>query len=224
MYSILDNLAILRGTDKSSLMHNYCMKYEKYLPFYQSDKLTLLEIGVLRGESLRMWADYFPKAKIVGIDINPECKKYEKGNILIETGCQDDFTFIRSVIEKYGPFHLVIDDGSHMQNHVIVSFKLLFPSVVPAGIYVVEDTCCSYWKNFGGGFRKEGTTVEYFKKLVDDVNFNGYFQRNFVPKVARREDFMIPYVEQEFPDINTCIESVTFLNSMIMITKRTHGS
>ena len=50
----LDNLAKKYGTDKSSEIHNYCVKYEKYLPFNRNDKLNIMEIGVLDGKSFRM--------------------------------------------------------------------------------------------------------------------------------------------------------------------------
>ena len=76
--STLDNLAKSYGTDKSSEIHNYCVKYEKYLPFNRYDKLNILEIGVLDGKSLKTWKEYFYRSNILGIDITPECKQYEE--------------------------------------------------------------------------------------------------------------------------------------------------
>jgi len=57
--STLDILGKLNGTDKSSNCHNYCVKYEKYLPFNRYDDLKILEIGVLHAKSLKMWKDYY---------------------------------------------------------------------------------------------------------------------------------------------------------------------
>ena len=96
--STLDQLAIKYGTDKSSLIHNYCVKYQKYLPFNQEDPIKLLEIGVLDGNSLLTWGEYFPNSSIIGIDINPGCKQYEKDNIIIEIGSQVDEKFLKEVI------------------------------------------------------------------------------------------------------------------------------
>ena len=68
---LLDTLAKYRGTDKSSEIHNYCEKYQKYIPFNRTDKIKILEIGVLDGKSLLTWKDYFYESDIVGLDINP---------------------------------------------------------------------------------------------------------------------------------------------------------
>ena len=121
--STLDKLAKMHGTDKSSDIHNYCVKYEKYLPFNRYDKLTMMEIGVLDGKSLLTWKDYFYRSHILGIDINPECKKYEEDRITIEIGSQSDGGFLSRTSEHYGPFDIILDDGSHMNDHVTYSFR-----------------------------------------------------------------------------------------------------
>lgn len=216
----LDNLAIKFGTDKSSLIHNYCEKYEKYFNFERNSSLKILEIGVFNGGSLKTWSEYYKNSLVVGIDINPNCKKYESGNIKIEIGSQDDQDFLKQVVKKYGDFDLILDDGSHQQKHMIKSFEILFPNLKNKGIYVVEDTCCSYWGNYGGGFRKQDTVIEYFKTLIDDVNFNGIYSENFNPTVARREDMLIEQITKNNLKIRTDIESINFMNSIILINKR----
>ena len=111
--SILNKIATERGTDKRSEIHDYCRKYEKYLPFKVDENITILEIGVLDGESLLTWKDYFFNAKIVGIDINPICKQLENinNNIHVEIGSQYDTEFLKYIGEKYGPFDMILDDG-----------------------------------------------------------------------------------------------------------------
>ena len=217
--SLLNKLAILRGTDKSSEIHNYCVKYEKYLPFSRTDKLKIMEIGILNGESLRMWKDYFILSNIVGIDITKECKQYEEERITVEIGSQIDENFLNEVCERHGMFDMILDDGSHKNDHVIFSFKKLFKYVKPGGVYVVEDACTSYWEDYGGGFRKDGSSIEYFKGLVDDVNLRGLINYDYHNVHARREDTMIPYVLKHHPDCITDIESINFLNGIILITK-----
>jgi hypothetical protein len=217
--STLDQLAIKYGTDKSSLIHNYCVKYQKYLPFNQEDPIKLLEIGVFEGNSLLTWSEYFPNSSIIGIDINPECKQYEKDNIIIEIGSQVDEEFLKEVIEKHGPFDMILDDGSHFQSHMIRSFEILFPYVKNQGIYIVEDTCCSYWPTYEGGLNLPNTSVEYFKKLIDDVNFQGQYS-SLPYNVARREDYLIPSIKNSNSNIRIDIESINFLNSIILINKR----
>lgn len=218
--SLLDKLAIIRGTDKSSLTHNYCAKYEKYLPFKRTDKLKLLEIGILDGSSLKMWSDYFMFSEIIGIDINKECKQYEDGRIKVEIGSQNNKYFLDEIVEKYQMFDMILDDGSHINSDVIFSFEHLFKYVKPGGVYIVEDVCTSYWSDYGGGIGKEGTSIEYFKKLVEDVNLMGLVNFDIPDNAhARREDWTIPYVLKEYPNCVTDIESINFLNGIIIITK-----
>jgi hypothetical protein len=218
--SELDKLAIHYGTDKSSLIHDYCVKYEELLPFDKLDKIKILEIGVHKGDSLKTWKDYYPNAQIIGIDINPKCKQCEENRIFIEIGSQYDGEFLKYVIDKHGPFNLILDDGSHINDHVIFSFELLIDSVLPGCLYIIEDTVTSYWPDYGGGLRKNNTMVEYFKNLIDDVNFMGILNKSTQNWNARREDLLIPYSKQIQPSCRTDLKSINFLNSLILITKR----
>ena len=218
--STLDKLAIKYGTDKSSDIHNYCVKYEKYLPFNRYDKLNILEIGVLDGKSLLTWKDYYYRSNILGIDINPDCKKYEEDRIFVEIGSQADDKFLKQIKTQYGPFDMILDDGSHMNSHMIYSFEHLFGSVKSGGVYVIEDIGCSYWGEYGGGFREQQTSMEYFKKLSDDINFRGVINYNKPNVHGRREDWCEENIKNKQPDCRTDIESITFLNGIILIRKR----
>jgi hypothetical protein len=221
MYS-LDQIAKLYGTDKSSEIHNYCTYYEKYLPFDREDPIKILEIGVWNGNSLLTWKDYYPNSIVVGIDIMNQCLRYTNPskNIWIEIGSQNDINFLRSVVDKWGSFDMILDDGSHMNEDVIISFNYLIDYVKNSGVYIVEDSCCSYWPEYNGGFRKESSSVEHFKRMIDDVNFNGQLRENFKLPHARREDYLINQSIRKNLNIRTDIESINFLNSLIIITKR----
>jgi len=219
--STLDNLAKVYGTDKSSDKHNYCVKYEKYLPFNRYDKLNILEIGVLDGKSLLTWKDYYYRSDILGIDINPDCKKYKEDRIFVEIGSQADDKFLNQISNEYGPFDFILDDGSHLNEHVIYSFETLFQYVKSGGMYIVEDVATSYFPWYGGGLNDPKSMMEYFKKLTDDINFRGV--ENLDDQAAvwdRREDKLIPYSNKVQPDCRTDIESITFLNGIILIRKR----
>ncbi len=219
--STLDEIAKKYGTDKSSEVHNYCVKYEKYLPFKRDDHLKILEIGVFNGESLKMWKEYFYNSHIVGIDINPECKKYEEERITVEIGSQVDGNFLARLWQQYGPFDIILDDGSHMNEHVIYSFEHLFGSVKSGGVYIMEDTCCSYWPPYGGNHLQPNTMIEYTKNLIDDINFRGMENVDDQKRVWwRREDLLIPVSNIRQPDCQTDIESINYLNSITIITKR----
>lgn len=223
MSGILNTIAKHRGTDKSSEIHNYCDKYQKYLPFNRDQKISILEIGVLNGQSLLTWKDYFYESKIVGLDINLDCKQFDdpKNGITVEIGSQVDPVFLNDVMRNHGPFDMILDDGSHMNDHVIFSFQHLFQSVKSGGVYVVEDVATSYWESYGGKRYGEGTMMEYFKGITDEVNFFGEWQEDHPVVHARREDLLIKQFEKKGYDyIGTQIESINFLNGIIIITKR----
>jgi len=218
--NILDAISINYGTDKSSKIHNYSNKYQKYIPFKRSDIFTFLEIGVLNGQSLKTWNDYFYNSNLIGIDINEKCKEYENENIKIEIGSQNDINFINFIGNKYKNFNIILDDGSHMQNDVIFSFEHLFSYLKSGGIYIIEDSCTSYWPEYGGERYKKGTIIEYFKSIIDEVNFFGEQNENGEYSDRREDNLINQFKIKKYNYIGIEIESINFFNSIIIITKR----
>ena len=165
----LDELAIAFNTDKSSRTHGFTKHYDTYFELLRDAPLKLLEIGVQSGASLRMWKQYFPKAQIYGLDYF-DVSPMEEDRIKIVQGQQKDKEVLEKVLLN-GPFDIIIDDGSHQNVDIMASFEYLFPRMKPGGIYVIEDTTCTYWgdtHNVG-----ENTTMAKMKQLVDDVNAGG---------------------------------------------------
>lgn len=219
--SILNQIGLNCYTDKSSEVHDYLNKYEKYLLFRREDSIRMLEIGVLKGESLCMWKQYFNNAKIIGLDIDEQCKRFEDDRINIEIGNQTDIKFLQQLIDKYGYFDFIIDDGSHVNQDVILTFKELFPSLKNGGQYIIEDVCTSYWTEYGGGEKKDGTIIEFFKNLIDEVNFNGKILYDYPIPCGRRDDYLIEsFNKSGIQSYGKTIESIVFLNSIIIINKR----
>jgi hypothetical protein len=176
---------------------------------------------VLDGASTRTWKEYFHKSQIIGVDINPQCKKYEEERITIEIGSQIDGEFLNKVIDKHGPFDMILDDGSHVNSHVIYSFEQLWKSVKSKGVYVVEDVATSYWEHYGGKLRTPGTMIEYFKNTIDEVNFAGEIVENKPNANARRDDYLLEQFKRKGYECNGIhMESINFLNSIIIMTKR----
>jgi len=215
----LDDLAIKYKSDKSSLYHNFATKYDRLLASSRESATSILEIGVAQGQSLRMWADYFPQAAIHGADISRAsriCETYNK-RIRFHLADQNDLAQLKN-LEQFGPFDLIIDDGNHFWREQIVSFEGLFPYVKPGGLYIVEDSVTAYWPEYKN---HPISCVEYFKKLIDDVNFHG--ARGRIPANPppdfndwhkgwhRRED-----CQDKLPDF----ESIQFMNSLIVIRRR----
>jgi len=119
-----------------------------------------------------MWDAYFEgDAKIVGLDILQECKKFEERNVRIFIGDQSDENFLKTVIAQVGKVDIIVDDGSHVPTHQIKTFDVLFYNALAEdGIYICEDCSTSYQWRFGGGLRRSGTFIEYAKKLCDQLN------------------------------------------------------
>jgi hypothetical protein len=134
----LDDYGILRSTDKSSLGHGYLRHYERLIGHLREEPITLLEVGIFRGGSLLMWEDFLTHAIIVGMDINPQCAQYAGGRREVEIGSQADAVFLDDIGKRRNP-HIIIDDGSHLADHVLLTFRTLFKHLRPGGIYVVED-------------------------------------------------------------------------------------
>ena len=127
-----------------------------------------MEFGVSQGGSLQMWKEYFgPKAKIFGIDINPNCKALEEDQVEILIGDQEDRSFLASVKERIPRIDILIDDGGHTMAQQINTFEVLFPSIDANGVYLCEDLHTSYWRKWGGGYERAGTFIEYSKSFID---------------------------------------------------------
>lgn len=144
---MLNNLGIKYQCDKSDIHHTfggltYLDVYEKFFKDRKDEKLTILELGVKTCASINVWKEYFPQAKIVGIDIDDSGINID--NFIFEHGSQNDKEFINTVISKHGPFDIIIDDASHVNTLSIASFNLLRKSLNNKGIYIIEDLRNSY--------------------------------------------------------------------------------
>ena len=122
--------------------------YDKYFQDYKNKEINILEIGVDKGKSLKLWRDYFTKANICGIDI--EKMDFAIKGVELITADQTDTKALRQVCEKYKSFDIIIDDGSHVSKHIITSLNFLFEYLSPGGLYAVEDLQTSYFPRFGG--------------------------------------------------------------------------
>jgi hypothetical protein len=166
----LSRLAIRHGSDKFG-GHVYTPIYHRLFGHLRDRPIRLLEIGVggytfpeAGGASLRMWAEYFPAARIVGLDVHPKRLNISP-RITTVQGSQTDHELLRRLVADYGPFDIVVDDGSHQVEHVLSSFRCLYPLLPPGGFYVVEDTQTSFNPDLGGEVSGRGTIYD----LADGV-------------------------------------------------------
>lgn len=180
----LDELGLHHGADKSTAGHGFTRVYERYVADRRDEPVALLEIGVWRGASLRMWRDYFPRGRIVGLDVNPDAAREAGERIEVVVGDQADTELLARIVEGAGPFDVVIDDGSHRIEHQRPTLEFLWPHVKPGGVYVVEDTHTSYLEQYGMGWRRPGTTIELLTGVVDDLHRDWHEHPPSLPDVA----------------------------------------
>src|SRR4051812_4557707 len=134
--------AYFRAND-DRLIHkwiHYFDIYHRHFAQYRNQPVTIVEFGVFQGGSLQMWKDYFgPKARIVGVDINPKCAELAESQIEIYIGDQDDREFLRELRDKVGDIHVLIEDGGHTMTQQISTFEELWPNIVDGGVFLMED-------------------------------------------------------------------------------------
>jgi len=219
-----------------SKWEQYFHIYNKFLaPFKAENKpVNIMEIGVNNGGSLELWEQYLPKdSKIVGIDIDERCRtlQYDDQNVKVLIGDASDENFINKEL-KDDIFDIIIDDGSHICWQVIKSFEMLFDKLEWGGLYIIEDVHTSYFDDAycKGGYKKENSTIEYFKELLDCMNFDYIdknneqlkkltgFQKRFYKKF-NPASFDVNDLYKKLEKYNKEIASMSFYDSVIVIEK-----
>ena len=199
----------------------YLKQYDVLLAPWRDRPVRLLEIGVQNGGSLEIWGRYFPSASVlVGCDIDPLCENltYDDPRIRIVVGdASSDDTERR--ITAYSPeWDLVIEDGSHQSRHIVDAFARFFPKVSVGGMFIAEDLHCSYWREFEGGLAHPFSSIVFFKRLADLVNFEHWG----VP-VSRAEYLagFAAYYGCHFDEAALAqVHAVQFVNSQCVVHKR----
>lgn len=139
-------------TDKVTT-HGYEVMYGAFLmPIMDKPGAKFLEIGLGcnmgygPGASVALWRKLFrPDAELweaeynaTCVDVNTRAGKLHGIHTLV--GDQGDREVLKSWVSKSGRnFDVVIDDGSHLQKHILTSFEELWPAVKSGGMYVMED-------------------------------------------------------------------------------------
>ena len=160
----LTEIANQYGTDKGTLgpslaygAHNYTDIYEAYLSEYRNNSVNILEIGIgargarwntyivhgrnkTGGASIKMWADYFTRGKIFGIDIN-SASHLDSDRVRTFVADQGNRKDMQNFLEETRDtrFDFIFDDGSHRPDQQQISLGLLFPRLKSKGIYFIED-------------------------------------------------------------------------------------
>lgn len=205
---------------RSDKWEHYFDIYDHCLSNFYDKKISFLEIGIQKGGSLEVAKKLFhPESTISGLDKDIKCsdlKKYLK-NINIFIGSQVDEKKLSEIVNYHNKgFDVIIDDGSHIQGHMIFTFTRLFQFVNDGGIYLIEDTHTNYSPDHQESFYGIGL-YDYFKGLSERLNLDWMDNKSFEEFREPRENRKI---KKYHYDISHFIFSIEFFDSIIAIRKR----
>lgn len=196
---------------------HYLPIYERTLAGVRNTAVRLLEIGVDRGGSLAAWRQYLgPEATLVGIDIDPSCAAHgdPAHGTHVRIGAQQDAAFLRSVVQEFGAFDVILDDGSHVASHLVATFRCLFAEgLAGGGLYLAEDLQTSYWRHYRDA---PLSFIDVAKGLVDLLHAQyqdeGMLETDFRAGPGRRREVTVPRIVR-------LIESIEFHDGLVVIRK-----
>jgi len=184
-------LSFSKSPYKSIKHTTYFQIYDELFSPFIGEEITFVEIGVLGGGSLFMWRDFFgEKARIIGVDLNPEVKRWEKEGFEIYIGSQSDPEFWNNFLDKVGHIDIILDDGGHTFEQQIITVESALPSINDGGLIVIEDTYTSFMKEFGSP--SKFSFINYSKNIIDGIN---YRSGKLLEKIAEKNIFSLSFYE-----------------------------
>lgn len=160
-------------TDKTG----YIPVYDDLFSGIRTKNIKLLEIGIFKGGSLKLWRDYFVNGTVVGLDLMPVQVPDTTGRLKTYQGSQDDTKLLDLIALEQAPngFDVIIDDASHIGELTRKSFWHLFENHLNSGgMYIIEDWGTGYWPSFVDGqayqpgFPHTAGMVGFVKELIDE--------------------------------------------------------
>ena len=88
----------------------------------------------------------------------------------------------------------------------IISYEELFDHIKENGVYLIEDLHTSYWDEFGGGYLRESTFIEYSKHFIDSLN--AHYSKSDKLKVN---------------NFTESVDSIHYYDSVLVIEKKKKG-
>lgn len=182
----LHELGIKHHTDKA-YDHDFCHTYEKLLV---ADAKKVWEIGVLDGASLRMWADYYANAQIIGYDIDNKTLQLQfPTNVKVKLLDQGNLEQLQKLASTDTNLDLIVDDGSHKIDHQIKTFEALFNCLRSGGQYIIEDLHTSTTRWTGYNCVNGKGALQYLNDIIQNiepVNYPGQFNTASIIKQIKQ--------------------------------------
>lgn len=126
-------------TDKME-RHNYTAYYDLLLQPYLTRDVNVLEIGVKKGGSLKLWRELFsPDSFIYGIDIDQGVSSFLRdAHVKVLAMDSTDAALVTAALGGL-QFDIIVDDGDHSPRWQAWTFNILAQFLKPTGVYIVED-------------------------------------------------------------------------------------
>ncbi len=180
--------------------NNYFDIYENLFQKFLKKKIKIVEVGVGDGGSLFMWKNFFgKKAKVIGIELNPEAKKLEKKGFKIFIGDQSNPDFWKNFYKKVGNIDILVDDGGHTNLQQVTTLIESINHINPGGMIVTEDTHTSFMKNKGFKNPSKYSFINFTSSLIEIIH-----RRN-------------PLLNKELNFISKKINSIEYYDSITVI-------
>lgn len=198
--------------------HHYFPVYETYMQKYRDTAPKMLEIGVWRGGSARMFADWLGAGThITGVDVDPSCAAYSVPGIDILIGDQSDRAFLAQLAAEHGPWDIILDDGGHTDRQILTSFEVLFPHLKDGGVYLIEDThahwLASSFRDHPKGHNIVHLVAELFSEMHRWTGNAQKFEAWHVPPPDRKAPTPAPYFTSH-------VAGVHLFDSLVVIDKQ----
>lgn len=201
----------------------FSTKHESYFKIYDEAVAKVLrdgaecpvvvEIGILHGGSLFMWREIFGEsARIIGIDLNPEARKWEAHGFEIFIGNQAESEFWEEFYAEVGLIDFLVDDGGHTNRQQIVTTIYALKNVSPGGIILIEDTDTSFNSQFGNPSKR--SFINYSRSLIENL-YGTKLERNnrdMLGQNIERISFLDSIVLFEIKD-DKSLESTSITNN-----------
>jgi predicted O-methyltransferase YrrM len=177
-----NDIGLAENTDKAALTdrgsHHYGDLYELLFRGRRNDPISILEIGVLDGASIRTWRRYFPYSEVTAIDVSDNVRFDDP---MVEFIHGDAYS--EEVISKLdgSSFDLMIDDGDHRVENQTIFLQRYSPLLKPEGILIIEDVITRdgakiLKSNLPSGFSCATVEMAEGNSIIDSRLFIAYRQ------------------------------------------------
>lgn len=179
---------------------------------WRNSSINVLELGVFKGGSLKMWGEYFANATIYGIDIDEDCLMYagENRKVFIQDLSEEEEL---AKLDKLHPT-IIIDDASHFWSHQIKALYHLLPILQEGGVYILEDLGTSFSSCSEANYDDAAVSAYDFCSAIAEVVASRELLRT-----ANLETGLLP-LKKEVEILADQISMISFIHASCIIVKR----